>query len=95
MSNITEWKEKRKKALIAICTLGLSEAPWSMLYNNSKDIDNGFSFEGGSLGFAFRVSWFIFWTLLTSAIMWVINIFKFLNYHISIVQYNKKHSTKY
>lgn len=91
MSNITEWKAKRKKALIAICTLGLSEAPWSMMYNDSKNIDKGFSFEGTTLGSFFRVFWFIFWILLTSGIMWIINIFKFLNYHISIVQYNKKH----
>lgn len=91
MSNITEWKAKRKKALIAICTLGLSEAPWGMMFNDSKDIDKGFSFEGTSFGTFFKIFWFVFWIVLTSGIMWIVNIFKFLNYHISIVQYNKKH----
>lgn len=84
MSKIPEWKAKRKKALIAICTFGLSEAPWSLLFSSSSDADKGMSFEGNIFGIFFRIIWFIVWTVLTSAIMWIINIFKFINYSISI-----------
>ena len=84
MSKIKEWKEKRKKALIAVCTFGLSEAPWGVLFDNSKDADKGMSFGGTPLGFIFNCAWFVLWTFLTSAVIWVINIFKLLNYHISI-----------
>ena len=90
MNTIEEWRVKRKKAIIAICTLGLSEAPWNFLYNSSKDSDKGMSFEGNSFGFLFKIIWFIFWSLLTCGILWIINIFKFLNYSISISR-NKKH----
>ncbi len=89
MSKIPEWKQKRKKALIAICTLGLSEAPIKMLFTNSQTADRGFSFEGGPIGFVFKCMWFVLWTMLTSVVMWVINIFKFLNYSIAIAKYDK------
>ena len=90
MTKINEWRKKRKKALIAIFTLGLSEAPWGFLYNSSKDADEGMSFGGTPIGFVFKCVWFLLWTVLTSVVMWVINIFKFLNYHISICQYDSK-----
>ena len=90
MSKIPEWKAKRKKALIAICTLGLSEAPWNVLFSSAKDADKGMSFEGNAIGFIFKIVWFVAWTVLTSAILWVINIFKFINYAISIAMYSKK-----
>ena len=84
MKKIQEWKAKRKKALIAICTLGLSEAPWGVLFQSSKDADKGLSFGGGIFGFIFKIIWFIAWTALTSAILWIVNIFKFINYAIAI-----------
>lgn len=90
MSKIPEWKAKRKKALIAICTLGLSEAPWGALFSSARDADKGMSFEGGGFGFIFKIIWFIAWTVLTSAILWIVNIFKFINYTISISMYSKK-----
>lgn len=84
MSKIPEWEAKKRKALIAICTLGLSEAPWSVLWSSSRDADKGMSFEGGAAGFIFKIIWFIFWIVLTSAIIWIVNIFKFINYSVSI-----------
>ena len=87
MDTIEEWKAKRKKALIAVLTLGLSEAPWKMLFNSSKDADKGMSFGGTVFGFLFNCLWFMVWTVFTSFVMWVINIFKLLNYHFSIKKY--------
>lgn len=84
MSKIPEWKTKRKKALIAMCTLGLSETPWKLLFSSSKDADKGMSFEGNIFGFLFKIIWFIAWGILTSVIMWIVNIFKFINYSIAI-----------
>ena len=89
-NKLNEWKAKRKKALIAVCTLGLSEAPWGVLFNSSKDADKDMSFGGTIFGFIFNCVWFLFWTVLSSAVIWVINIVKLLNYHISIKQYEKK-----
>ena len=87
MDTIEEWKAKRKKALIAVLTLGLSEAPWGMLFNSSKDADKDMSFGGTAFGFLFNCLWFMVWTVFTSFVMWVINIFKLLNYHFSIKKY--------
>ncbi len=84
MSRIPEWEAKKRKALIAICTLGLSEAPWKLLWSSSRDADKGMSFEGGGAGFIFRIIFFIACTILTSAIIWIVNIFKFINYSVSI-----------
>ena len=42
------------------------------------------SFEGNIFGFLFKIIWFIAWGVLTSVIMWIINIFKFINYSIAI-----------
>lgn len=90
MSKIPEWRAKRKKSLVAICTLGLSEAPWSLLFSSSKDADKGMSFEGSVFGFIFKVMWFIAWTVLASALIWIINIFKFINYSLSLALYEQK-----
>jgi hypothetical protein len=87
MPNYYELKEKRKKALIAVCTLGLSAAPWSVLFSSSTDADKGMSFQETAGGFVFKIIWFVLWTLLTSVIMWVINIFKLIYYSIELSRY--------
>lgn len=81
-------KEKKKKALIAVCTLGLSQAQWKLFYNSAKDADRGMSFQGSVFGFLFKVIWFVFWTLLTSLIIWIINIFKLIYYSIELSHCN-------
>lgn len=90
MSNIPEWEAKRKKALIAICTLGLSETPWRFIFHSSKDIDKGFSFEGGFCGVLFRCFWFVLWACILSVVEWIKNIFKYIDYSLSISKYKKK-----
>ena len=87
MASYSELKEKQKKAIIAVCTLGLSEAPWSVIFSSSENADKGMSFQGTAFGFIFRIIWFLAWTLLTTAIMWVINIFKLLYYSIALSSY--------
>lgn len=77
-------RAKRNRALIAVCTLGLSEAKWKMQYSNAKDADKGTSFQGTIFGFIFKGLWFVIFTLLTSAIMWVVNIFKLIYYSIEL-----------
>lgn len=84
MAIISELETKRKKSLIAVCTFGLSEAPWGIIFSSSKEADRGMSFEGGAFGFIFRIIWFIVWSILTSAIMWIINIFRFIYYSVLI-----------
>ena len=87
MANYTEIKEKRKKALTAVCTLGLSAAPWGALFSSSKDADKGMSFQGTGLGFVFKLFWFVIWTLLTTLFLWVINIIKLIYYSIELSKY--------
>ena len=94
MSSIEEWKAKRKRALIAICTIGLSQTNLLELYQNAKETENGMSFRGGFVGFTFRLIWFTFTVLLFCIPIMVINIFKFINYQISISSYNKEHNKR-
>ena len=82
MASYLELKEKKKKALLAVCTLGFSQAPWGVLFSSSKDADKGMSFQGTAFGFIFRIIWFLIWTLLTVTIFLVINIFKLIYYSI-------------
>lgn len=90
MSKIPEWRQKRRKAMIAVCTLGLSAAPWGLLFESSAKADKGLSFEGGAFGFIFRCIWFVVFTALTTLIVWVVSIFRALNYSIAIWTESKK-----
>lgn len=78
---------KRKKALVAVCTLGLSDAPWRFLFSNARDADKGMSFQGGVVGFIFRAVWFIVWTLLSCMVLWVVNILRLIYYSIKLSNY--------
>ena len=90
MASYSELKEKRKQALIAVCTLGLSaqtKKSWGVLFSSSSDADKGMSFQGTVFGFIFKIVWFIIWTLSTTLILWVINIFKLIYYSIALATY--------
>ena len=84
MESFETLNQKKKKALIAVCTLGLSQAHWKEQFSSAKDADKGMSFQGSFFGLIFKALWFIFWTLLTSVIMWVVNIFKLIYYSIEL-----------
>ena len=87
MASYLELQEKKKKSLIAVCTLGLSAAPWGILFSSSSDADKGMSFQGTAFGFIFRIIWFLIWTLLTVSIIWIVNIFKLIYYSIELSKY--------
>lgn len=90
MSYIQEWEAQKKKALIAICTLGLSELKWEKLFHNTKDADKGLSFEGGFCGFLFKCFWFMLLASICAIIEWIKNIYKYIDYSYSISRYKKE-----
>ena len=90
METLFELRAKRKKALIAVLTLGLSQAPWKELFKSSEEAGEGMSFSGTVFGFIFKIMWFIAWTVLTTLVLWVINIFKLLIYSIKIYSFEKQ-----
>lgn len=75
-----EAKQKRKKALIAVCTLGLSETPLVKLFDDAEDDRRQMSFSDSILGDIFKIIWFLAWTVITMAILWIVNIFKLIIY---------------
>lgn len=90
MDTIEEWKKGRKKALIAICTLGISAAPFRVLFEGCVGICKGLSFEGTIFADFIGLLFFVAASIIWSLVMWFINIFKFLDYHLSIKQYEKE-----
>lgn len=74
--------KKKKKALVAVCTLGLSETPVAMLFKDSEDTKKQMSFGGTPAGWIFQAVWFVLWTLITMTIFWIINVFKLINYAV-------------
>lgn len=77
---LEESSKKKKKALIAVCTLGLSETPLVKLFKDSEDTKRQMSFGDSPAGGIFKVIWFLIWTVITMAILWIVNIFKLINY---------------
>ena len=77
---LEESLEKRKKALIAVCTLGLSETPLVKLFTDSEDARRQMSFGDSPAGGIFKIIWFLIWTMISMAVLWVVNIFKLINY---------------
>ena len=72
-AQLEESIQKRKRALIAVCTLGLSETPIGMLFRDSEDTKNKMSFGQGPAGWVFKIFWFLLWTAITVLIFWIIN----------------------
>ena len=75
-----EAKQKRKKALIAVCTLGLSETPLVKLFTDAEDTRRQMSFGDSIFGVIFKIIWFLLWTVVTMAVLWIVNIFKLIIY---------------
>jgi len=72
--------KKRNRALIAVCTLGLSETPLVTLFKESDSTRGKMSFGDSPAGWIFQVAWFAFLTAITMTIFWIVNIFKLINY---------------
>lgn len=64
--------KKKKRALVAVCTLGLSETPIVRIFNDSEDTKNQMSFGKSPVGWVFKVCWFLLWTFVTALIFGVI-----------------------
>lgn len=75
---LDEATQKKKKALIAVCTLGLSQTPIVQLFKDSEETKRQMSFGDTPMGDVFKIVWFLFWTLLTMAALWIVNIFKLI-----------------
>lgn len=86
---LEESKKKKKKALIAVCTLGLSETPLVQLFKESEDTKRQMSFGNSPAGGIFKIIWFLLWTVITMAVLWVVNIFRLINYGVHCHQLKK------
>lgn len=74
---LAEAEQKKRKALIAVCTLGLSQTPLVQLFKDSEETKQ-LSFGSSPIGFAFRMIWFLGWTLITMAVLWIANVVKLI-----------------
>ena len=81
--------KKRKRALIAVCTLGISETPLGMLFRESDDTKKKMSFGNSSVGWIFQVAWFLLWTVISMALYWITNVVKLINYAVFVHQLRK------
>jgi hypothetical protein len=86
METLEQLKGKRKKALIAIFTLGISALP-KAFWEVDTNIFKGTSLNNGALGFLLRIFSFLLLTTPFMAVMVVINIFKAIYYQIEIRNY--------
>lgn len=85
MTFLEELKEKRKGSLIVICTLGLAAIfEKSMRPAWMSNLFEGTSLDSGGLGFILKIFSYLFLGLLTTAIMFVIHLFKLIYYQIEI-----------
>ena len=82
--------KKRKRALIAVCTLGISETPLGMLFRESDDTKKKMSFGNGYAGWIFQAAWFLLWTVITMVVYWITNIVKLINYAVFVHQLKRK-----
>ena len=88
MTTLSQLIEKRKKAITAVCTLGISALPkafWGVDTNMIK----GTSLDNGMLGFMLRIFFFLLLTIPFIAVMFITNIFKVIYYQIEISNFNK------
>ena len=71
---------EKKKALVAVCTLGLSQTPLCQLFKDSEDAKKQMSFANSPIGGIFKIFWFVLWTVITMTGLWIVNIFKLVYY---------------
>lgn len=86
--------KKKKRALVAVCTLGLSETPIVRIFNDSEDTKNQMSFGKSPVGWVFKVCWFLLWTFVTALIFWIVNVFKMIDYSVFVSRLQKKLATE-
>ena len=85
-----ELKEKRKKAIIAVCTLGFSVAPISLLWKK-KNLSEGMSWEKNEgIRWVVNGTFFVLATLACVAILWIIWVVKLIYYSVELNKMKKK-----
>lgn len=77
---LEEATKKRKKALIAVLTLGLSQTPLVLYITNWKEAENErrkMSFGHTPIGGLFKILLFLIMSLIPLVLIWIVNIFMF------------------
>ena len=88
MTYLEELQEKRKNALIIVCTLGLT-ALFMERFSSvwTTNLFEGTSFmQNGGVAFICRIISFLFLSVLLAGIFWIINVFKLIYYSIEIAR---------
>ncbi|MDR0401974.1 MAG: hypothetical protein LBH35_00125 [Treponema sp.] len=85
---LEELKEKRKKSIKALCTLGVSALP-KEFWGVDTNIFRGTGLDNGFLGIILRIVSFLLLTIPFMIIMFIINFFKLIYYQIEISKLNK------
>ena len=78
MEQLATAEQKKKKALIAVCTLGLSQTPIVQLFKDSGEETKQFSFGNTPIGDVFRIICFWAWSLIFMAGIWIVNFFRLI-----------------
>ena len=89
MATLEEFKEKRKKSLIVVCTLGLSTLfvpKWHPVW--MTNIFEGVSFAKGEMSWFFKLLSFTFFGLLVVTISFIVEFVKLIYYSIVISKYS-------
>lgn len=77
---LAESEQKKKKALVAVCTLGLSQTPIVQNFKDAKKTTKQMSFGDSPAGDIFMIVIFVVWSVIIAAVLWIINIFRLINY---------------
>lgn len=94
LAQLDDALKKKKRALVAVCTLGLSETPIGMLFKDSEDTRSKMSFGDSPAGWIFKIVWFLLWTVVAALIFWIVNIFKLINYSVFVNRLQEKLATE-
>lgn len=89
-AQLDEALKKKKRALIAVCTLGLSETPIVTLFKDSEDTTSQLSFGKSPAGWIFKICWFLLLTAITAIIFWIVNVFRLIDNSVFVNRLQKK-----
>jgi hypothetical protein len=85
---LEELKEKRKKSIRALCTLGISALP-KEFWGVDTNIFRGTGLDRGGFGLVLKILSFLLLTVPFMLIMFVINFFKLIYYQIEISNFKQ------
>jgi|GEM_PF-3885526 len=88
MTDILNYESKRVDSLFAICTLGLSAVPVAMIAKLNLFKDTSID-KDPALRVLARFFSFLFLTILTAVIMFILHLIKYIYYHFKVRRYCK------